>query len=62
MVAAYESFCEGLWPFFPTVFVVLVVVFQLKNEIGKWGPKPLALSPPRFPVHPFIYIFNFSLN
>ena len=35
MVAAYESFCEGLWPFFPTVFVVLVVIFQFKYEIGK---------------------------
>ena len=35
MVAAYESFCEGLWPFFPTVFVVLVVIIQFKYEIGR---------------------------
>ena len=38
------------------------LLFLSLNEIGKKGPQPLALSPPRFPMHPFIYIFNFFLN
>ena len=56
MVAAYESFCEGLWPFSPQFLLFLLLYFNLSMKLEDEVHNPLPSHLQGFPcIHSSTY-------